>query len=91
MAKRAIKPIALWAPRDEIRTVVPSDTDDIDDVPTNGCILHNIGTSGAVFIDAANSGTNISIYLRQGDFAPVLVKRAYSTGLGAGVSLVALF
>lgn len=87
----AIKPTPYGAPGDEFKLVTPSDTADIPGIPTQGVKLHNYGTSGLVYVDGATSGTNIPFYIAQGGFAPILVRRVYATGLGAGVTLTLVY
>lgn len=78
-----------YYPAPNLVAVTPSDSADIAGIPSNGCKIHNKGTSGSVFVDGAESGTNVEIYLRQGDWAPVMVRRVYLAGLGGGVSIIA--
>lgn len=85
----AIKATESWAPGDELVVITPSDANDIyvanPTADSKGIKIHNVGTAGLVYVDGARSGTNVPIYLRQGDWSPCLVKRVYATNLGAGV------
>jgi hypothetical protein len=56
--------------------------------------LHNYGTSGVVYVspvDAPDLTTtyDIPVYIPQGSTCPLLVKKVWLTGLGAGVTLTA--
>ena len=65
--------------------------DDSADNCVNAQYLHNSGTAGAVPILFRN-GLSATLYLKQGDFVKGGAwKRVKSTGLGAGVSIVALY
>lgn len=80
--------------------VTPSDTGSILTDPGNATnlytfvYLHNYGTSGVVFVspaDAPDTTTtyDVPIYLAQGATSPIMVRKVWATGLGAGVTLTA--
>jgi len=69
------------------KAVTPSDT---ADNCANSVGLHNSGSSGAVPVIYKNSATG-TLYINQGDFILCDVARVKSTGLGAGVTILALY
>jgi len=78
-------------------TVTPSNSGDITgdagNVNLYGFVyLHNYGTSGNVQVTLADQpiASFVQIYIPQGGTVPALVKKVWSTGLGAGVTLTAL-
>lgn len=69
-------------------TVTPSDT--VDNIK-NALYLHNAGTAGLATVLFTN-GSEADLYLRQGEsIRGGQWRRVYSSGLGAGVALVAFY
>lgn len=95
MAKKAIPSLQ----GSDAFVVTPSDSGDIstDVANTNGykfVYVHNYGTGGVVFVspaDAPDTTTtyDVPFYVAQGATLPIMVKKVWSTGLGAGVTLTA--
>lgn len=78
-------------------TVTPSDSGDItnDAGNTNAysfVYLHNYGTSGNVQVTLADQPItgSVQVYIPQGGTLPLLIKKVWSTNLGAGVTLTAV-
>lgn len=79
--------------------VTPSDSGDIRDDAGNVndypiVYLHNYGTSGVVYVTPADAPDltttyDVPVYIAQGATAALIVKKVWSTGIGAGVTLTA--
>jgi hypothetical protein len=96
MAKLALPSLQA---SDAFYPITPSDSGDITDDAANihdykFVYLHNYGTAGLVYVSAVDSTDltttyDVPVFIPQGGTCPLLVRKVWATGLGAGVTLTA--